>query len=114
MADAVMDSFALFNRNNIYPGVAEVTKSDEINRLSCQVAELTKRLDDFILNANSRARSRNRPNSRTRPTNRLNSQPERGICYYHQRFGQNANRCHPPCSFGTTHQVEHAQPPHTA
>ena len=60
--------------------------------LSCQLAALTS------------GHTRHRPHSRDRwkanhvPSSAHGSE-DRGYCRYHQRFGDKARRCTPPCSF---------------
>ena len=48
-------------------------------------------------NRGNRNRSRRRSGSRGRSTPDVNSE---GVCWYHQRFGENARKCRPPCTAG--------------
>lgn len=100
VADAVTDSFALYSRMNPYPSVSEV-RSDEIERLTRQIADLTQRFEQLLQTSSSRERSRARSRSRSRPSTRPDSRTSRGWCYYHQRFGARATNCRPPCSFNS-------------
>lgn len=99
VADAVMDSFALYGRTNAYQTVAEV-RSDEFERLTRQVADLTERFDQFLMTSGTR----HRPRSQSRPSARLNPRPATGMCFYHQRYGVEAKNCRPPCHFNNHQQ----------
>ena len=50
-------------------------------------------------NKSSRNRSRRRSNSRGQSSGRQQENRE-GVCWYHQRFGENARKCRPPCTAG--------------
>ena len=71
-------------------------------------ANLLQRIDDLSrqVAALTSGRTRQRPHSRDRDRRSANHVPspahsseDRGYCRYHQRFGDNARRCTPPCSF---------------
>ena len=48
-------------------------------------------------NRGRRNRSRRRSSSRERSVTDVNQE---GVCWYHQRFGENARKCRPPCTAG--------------
>lgn len=67
--------------------------SSEVTELTLRVEALTKSVE--ALTAESRSRSRSRGgNERSRSTSRYSN-----ICWYHQRFGNKANRCTTPCNW---------------
>lgn len=77
---------------------------NEIRRLSLEVAELRsrpQRNDNYnrSMNNRTRFRSRSRNGSQTQDRSRKNSPMP--YCYYHHRFGMDAKKCSPPCSFKT-------------
>ncbi|CAH8483752.1 unnamed protein product [Dicrocoelium dendriticum] len=83
-----------------YGQVSQVqTKPDnDIATLKSQMATLTRQFADFSASRHnrckcSRSRSRSRSKSPSRSPNR------NGYCWYHERFGQQAKSCRPPCSF---------------
>lgn len=88
MADKIAD---------ISPAIAisSITNpTSDVSRLERQIEILTeevKQLRSRYSKSNSRVRSRSnkRDNSAT------------GFCYYHRRFGQNANKCRQPCTFNS-------------
>ncbi|XP_035917780.1 uncharacterized protein LOC118515188 [Anopheles stephensi] len=99
VADAVMDSFALYHRTGSYPNVSEV-KNDKVEQLSRKVDQLSEQLEEVLRQINHREHSR--PRSRSRPHSRANS-PAPGSnstwCYYHRTYGSKARSCQAPCSF---------------
>lgn len=106
VADAVMDSFALYHRTGPYQSVAEV-RNEEFDRLSRQVAELSHRLEAVLRDSNRRETPRTRSRSRPHRQNQANSHTTDGLCYYHQRYGQAARNCRAPCSFDNRSRGSH-------
>ncbi|XP_045516862.1 uncharacterized protein LOC123709514 [Pieris brassicae] len=88
----------------------------EIRRLSLEVAELRVQPRDNYRNSRSRhhLQSRSRNASTKRNENRRESQMEdrsrkkspMPYCYYHHRYGMDAKKCAPPCSFKPINQSE--------
>lgn len=91
--DENLDSLAVIadriHDNSPTVPVNEVQETS-LQRLQDQIAELTNRLSKV---SDSRARSpvRRQPSS--------NSRSNDEICWYHRRFGKDATKCRPPCSF---------------
>jgi hypothetical protein len=71
---------------------AAPTLEQQIAQLSKQVAELNKR---FTTKENNKKRSRSRSRSRT-------EEKDTGVCYYHRRFKEKAQKCTQPCTFKKT------------
>ncbi|XP_058118076.1 uncharacterized protein LOC131284687 [Anopheles ziemanni] len=105
VADSVLDSFALYHQTGAYQQVSEV-RNGEVDRLTRQVAELTQRLDT-VLNQLNRGRNRSRSRTRMQPAQSTSS-VENDLCYYHQRYGQQARNCRAPCSFVNRQQRNNA------
>lgn len=75
----------------------------EIRRLSLEVAELRSRPRENNDRRNSRFRRRfpshSRPRSASQSQDRSRNNSPMPYCYYHRRFGMDANKCTPPCNF---------------
>lgn len=106
VADAVMDCFAHCRQPREYHQMAEVRSSSAFEeRISREVAELNRKLSDFMLETRHRGASqqRSRPQQRSRSQQRTSSRDtaneENRMCYYHRRFGAAARSCRSPCSF---------------
>jgi len=82
------------------PSTSQTTTETQIMMLTKQVAALTVQMIKFTKEW-SQERSRNRARSRSRSQRRYRSRtPKRnGVCFYHQRFGQKAEKCTQPCTF---------------
>ena len=96
------------------PPAISATTADNPNtitttQLAAQVAQLTERLDKLTsqmtktinqlkgYRRQSRSRSPGRFNNRRRSS--AQTEPEDGICYYHQKFGDKSYKCQPPCKW---------------
>jgi len=66
------------------------TLEQQVMQLAKQVANLNSRLSKKLDKSKKRERSRSR--SRRKPE-------EEGICYYHRRFQEKAQKCTQPCTF---------------
>ncbi|XP_073830410.1 uncharacterized protein [Musca autumnalis] len=73
--------------------VAVGNTSFDLSAMSKQIEVLTAAVQQL-----HETRSRQNSSSRTRSNSRTNSNAS-GICYYHRRFGQRANKCRQPCTF---------------
>lgn len=97
-----------------YAVQASGSGSNEIAALKVQISELTERLErmsrpnDRPTRPRDRSSSRkgynryrrdSRPNSRTTNSNNNPSPDNQGYCWYHNKFGKNAENCRDPCSF---------------
>jgi len=82
------------------PSTPQTTTETQIMMLTKQIAALTVQMTKLTKEW-SQERSRNRARSRSRSQRRYRSRtPKRnGVCFYHQRFGQKAERCTQPCTF---------------
>lgn len=81
--------------------VAQVSKNDEIAELKEQIAVLNRKLKDINI-SQSQSSSRNRsptPYRRQRSNSPQRSRSSSNFCWYHEKFGKNASKCRPPCSF---------------
>lgn len=101
MADKIVDispSISVSSVNNPTFDSSEMLR--QIETLTAAVHQLQNRY--------SRNNSRSRSRSRTR--RRDNSQS--GLCYYHRRFGDNANKCRQPCVFQSSQKLGNHQAGH--
>lgn len=66
----------------------------QISNLALQIAEMNRRRDSSPQRRKYRSNSRNRSKNNSDPNN----------CYFHQRFGERAYKCTPPCKYQTSKQ----------
>ncbi|XP_024876614.1 uncharacterized protein LOC112457667 [Temnothorax curvispinosus] len=67
------------------------------NALSKQIAALTLQVEKMVKSIQAQGRNRQRNRSRSRQRSKT---PRRdGVCYYHRRFGAEAQKCTQPCTF---------------
>jgi hypothetical protein len=79
--------------NNVYNVNSHSPSTPEVTQLRSEVQDLRKLIDKLISTTRPpRARS-----PRPRPASSPSAQ-QSDICWYHQRFGANAQKCRPPCS----------------
>lgn len=94
--------------------VASTSASSPMEVMALQIAALTKQVQDLtthVLKRDSRGRSRSRSRSRYDPQRRRSSSRSQASynkypnCWYHSKFGANANKCVKPCNFhaGNSH-----------
>lgn len=69
------------------------TMQRQISELSLQVASLS------TANRRPKYRSGNRQRSYSRSHSRGRNRHNNGLCYYHNKFGESANSCKPPCNY---------------
>lgn len=107
VADAVMDAVAIGSRTFTHHSLAEV-KLGDVERIAREVAELSRKFGEFV--AGSRQRNKSRQRSHPRQQTPTRDHPGDRECYYHRRFGTEARRCLPPCSFATA-SGQQSKPP---
>lgn len=73
----------------------ESNQPGDINALRLAIEALTRK---FERSFRGRNRSRSRGTSRSRSTTPHKSDSQK-ICYYHRKFGDDAQNCRPPCSW---------------
>lgn len=81
------------------PSSSNAPVVDLLQKLQLEVSELKVRFDksqqpNRRSRQQSRSRGRNRSQSRSRNRNENSN-----FCYYHNRYGQDARNCKPPCTF---------------
>lgn len=85
-------------RSAVVASVQPTTKGpsleDQIKQLTKQVADLKGQLTKANKENKKRSRSQSRP--KTQP---LEGTAADGICYYHRRFKENAQKCTQPCAY---------------
>uniref|UniRef100_A0A2M4AWM4 Uncharacterized protein n=1 Tax=Anopheles triannulatus TaxID=58253 RepID=A0A2M4AWM4_9DIPT len=109
VADAIMDSLNLRGMNAGGPSrVHTVTAppNPEIAELRQMVRDLARsvaKLSTEQSHRRSGSWSRHRYNSRSRDRQTTTTvEPSATVCYYHRRWGQEARKCYPPCSYTPT------------
>ena len=86
------------------PAISVSPSSTELVDLRCQVNNLTTQVQALVNQFQTQPRSQSRGRSPTpsrSPQSRSSSSSRHAgpQCWYHWRFGSNAQRCNPPCSF---------------
>lgn len=93
---------------NIADKIAEISRpqisslsnnSSNNSELKNAVEKLTESINKLLKSdSRSRSKSRNRSYSRSRSKSKQSSDEEQ-VCFYHKKFGGEAKKCKPPCSF---------------
>lgn len=99
VADKVMETSKPIDISGI--SVNESSLASALEKLTVEVAELRKDNTSMRRNFNQQgqgSRSRSRSRSR-RPFTRPNANDKKRLCYFHHRFGKNAQKCREPCSW---------------
>ena len=95
-ADGSMD---LHKLADMADKVMEVAMPTEIKQLRNEVARLADLVSSLTTQSRRRSPSQpRRPNSPAPP----NSPPPGSLCWYHAKFGQAAQKCREPCSWGNS------------
>lgn len=90
--DGAVHSISNADKQEAAPSVVDL-----LQKIQLEVNELKARFDK---SRDSERRSRSSSRSRGRNRSRSHSRNENPkFCYYHNRFGQRAEKCKPPCSF---------------
>ena len=104
MADKVLEvatpTIAAVSDARPDPPPASSTPS-EVQQLREEVARLAARID--ALNTRSRRRSTSRPRRNSSPALPTSSQDT--LCWYHAKFGEDAQKCKEPCTWGLNKQA---------
>lgn len=90
--------------------------NDPLGDLTKSVRALSKRVDELFVSQkscrdksqthNSRSNSRNFRDTRNRSASRSKEQVEKHPnCWYHHKFGQNAQKCLKPCNFSSSSKL---------
>lgn len=109
MADKVNEALQVQNVSNIATPLSQAsgsaTQTDRISKLENQISELKCMISKINLNRPSRSQSRQRNDnsfSRTRSSSRKRFSPKGSMCWYHFKFGTNAQKCVAPCNQNKT------------
>lgn len=98
LADKVLDLNQNARSSIAAAQSAPATREDRPSDVLDAIAAVNRRLDRI---EHDRARDRSRASSRFRARDRSYSghrqSPDNGLCYYHDRFGDRARKCRPPC-----------------
>ena len=88
------------------PSVANVASTSDTQQLVHQISQLSLKVntleEQFSNTIRRRSRSPRSPSPRRfRYRSKSRDRPARtpGVCYYHNRFGSDAIKCHKPCIF---------------
>ena len=98
MSDSIFEIIQSNNQGQIQSvsHMNEPHQNDYVTRLENQIKILTEAIQK--LNTNTASTSSYRSRSRSRPRRNNDSGPNT-ICWYHQKFKENAKKCIPPCNF---------------
>jgi len=82
------------------PGTSQPAAESQIMLLTKQIAALTMQMSKLTKEW-SQEKARNRARSRSRSQRRYRSRTPKGngVCFYHRRFGKEAEKCTQPCTF---------------
>jgi len=84
------------------PSTSQAVAETQILMLTKQIAALTVQMTKLTKEWNqekARNRARNRSRSQRRYRHRSRTPQGSGICFYHRRFGQEAEKCTQPCAY---------------
>ncbi|XP_018358549.1 PREDICTED: uncharacterized protein LOC108758222 isoform X2 [Trachymyrmex cornetzi] len=72
-----------------------------VNKVSVDIVELTKQIAKLTkqVRSRSRSKSRGRRNFDRRPRSKSQARDNKELCYYHNKFGAQAYKCAPPCTW---------------
>lgn len=73
----------------------------EVQQLKEEVARLTARIDSLSTQPHRRSHSRTRRAASPAPP----TSPQNSLCWYHAKFGESAQKCKEPCSWGLNEQA---------
>lgn len=90
IADSIIDAVALNQVNRV-----QAKPSDEFNELRAAVIELSKKFDQLSTRSRSRRPTTPRNRSQSRPAYSGNTTGDE--CWYHKKYGRNAQKCRSPC-----------------
>lgn len=96
IADSIVDAMSASHIN----AIAKHAPSD-IDELRAAVINLTKQFEKFTARSHSRSRPKSRGPARhyspTRPADIANANSTSEECWYHKKYGRNAQKCRSPC-----------------
>lgn len=94
IADSICDAMASSQVNQVASG-----PSSELSEIRAAVVQLTKKFENFSTRSRSRSRSRKPTVARNRSQNRApySSDATGDECWYHKKYGRNAQKCRSPC-----------------
>ncbi|XP_038116925.1 uncharacterized protein LOC119769094 [Culex quinquefasciatus] len=106
IADAIVDSMGLRNISaiasnspRVAPGSTDAPAVSSIAAMQGEIAELSRKLEQVLRFRNLRGESRSRSRSRRSYGPRERDSAD-GPCWYHRTYGNDAERCRKPCTFG--------------
>ncbi len=94
------------------PPVCNVTASlpsTQVDQLRSEIGEL-RQLVEKLLSSNRPTRQQfhsRTPRRSPSPASNLVNQPSSSLCWYHQRFGEEAKKCRSPCSYSGNEPASH-------
>lgn len=105
MADKVMEVAAPTIAQVNVPTPKQPPPSSDIRQLRDEVAQLTTLVQSLTTEFRRRRPSRSRSRA-TSPALATPNTPSETLCWYHQKFGDQAQRCRPPCSRSLNDQAQ--------
>ena len=110
MADKVMEvatpTVAALSDTNLESSPTTVTTLDaEIKQLQKEVARMASMLESLI--TRHRHRSSSTPRRPASPAPTPNTTPQESVCWYHAKFGAEAEKCRKPCAWELNTQAGH-------
>ncbi|XP_067144548.1 uncharacterized protein [Centruroides vittatus] len=99
LADKICEVTALMGQiQTVSPPSTTISHTDAISKLKEQIAQLSLRIQQ-ITESKSYRRSRHRSRRLSSPHRKRSTTEQKQICWYHRKFGDQANKCTSPCQF---------------
>ena len=110
IADRVMEatSHTVSHVSDQQPTIADLTA--KVERLSHAIEALTTKVQKLDNQGSRRGRSRSKTPAASRhssPAPAASASSQSGPCFYHKKFGNDARRCRPPCTFDPKAPASH-------
>lgn len=90
---------SLSDAPRVAPGSTDAPAVSSIAAMQGEIAELSRKLEQVLRFRNLRGESRSRSRSRRSYGPRERDSAD-GPCWYHRTYGNDAERCRKPCTFG--------------
>lgn len=95
---AALDQNNLSHLAEVADKILEVDTTPTIYSSNAVIESLTKEINELRLQLN-RSRSSTPSKERNRLRSKSRSRDNKGLCYYHSKFGTKAHKCKPPCTW---------------
>ena len=94
-------------RPDLPPLAAGVSTPPEVKQLREEVTRLTQLVESLTARSRQRSRHSSRPRRSPSPVSPGPLQDSNSLCWYHRKFGDEAQNCRQPCARGLNPQAGH-------